>query len=182
MKLTIGGRDYTQPLTVRKDPHSEGPRLTSPRRRHSISTLRDGLNLGVYAVNQLEFMRAQVQSICAGRRHGGEADGHQGARCPERARTNLYDLRITGGQDGVRYAAKLLSRFSYLANGVSGSDFKPTDQHLEVAKLLAERMQTQLGSEEHGRKGRGGVQRAVAPTRGRTGGDASAVARRDGRP
>ena len=38
---------------------------------------------------------------------------------------NLYDLRITGGQDGVRYAAKLLSRFSYLANGVSGSDFKP---------------------------------------------------------
>ena len=49
---------------------------------------------------------------------------------------NLYDLRITGGQDGVRYAAKLLSRFSYLANGVSGSDFKPTDQHLEVAKLL----------------------------------------------
>ena len=38
---------------------------------------------------------------------------------------NLYDLRITGGQDGVRYAAKLLSRFNYLANGVSGSDFKP---------------------------------------------------------
>ncbi len=58
---------------------------------------------------------------------------------------NLYDLRITGGQDGVRYAAKLLSRFNYLANGVSGSDFKPTDQHLEVAKLLGERLQTQLG-------------------------------------
>jgi hypothetical protein len=57
---------------------------------------------------------------------------------------NLYDLRITGGQDGVRYAAKLLSRFSYLANGVSGSDFKPTDQHLEVAKQLGERLQTQL--------------------------------------
>lgn len=58
---------------------------------------------------------------------------------------NLYDLRITGGQDGVRYAARLLSRFSYLANGVSGSDFKHTDQHLEVAKLQAERLQTQLG-------------------------------------
>ena len=53
--------------------------------------------------------------------------------------------RITGGQDGVRCAARLLSRFSYLANGVSGVDFKPTDQHLEVAKLQAERLQTQLG-------------------------------------
>ena len=58
---------------------------------------------------------------------------------------NLYDLRITGGQDGVRYAAKLLSRFNYLANGISGSDFRPTDQHLEVAKLLGERLQTQVG-------------------------------------
>jgi hypothetical protein len=59
--------------------------------------------------------------------------------------SNLYELRITGGQDGVRYAAKLLSRFNYLANGISGSDFKPTDQHLEVAKLLGERLQVQLG-------------------------------------
>ena len=57
---------------------------------------------------------------------------------------NLYDLRITGGQDGVRYAAKLLGRFNYLANGISGSDYRPTDQHLETAKLLQERLQQQL--------------------------------------
>ena len=53
---------------------------------------------------------------------------------------NLLELRITGGQDGVRYAAQLLSRLNYLANGVSGSDFRPTDQHLETAKLLQERL------------------------------------------
>ena len=40
----------------------------------------------------------------------------------------LIDLRITGAQDGVRYAAKLISRFGYLANGLSSADFKPTDQ------------------------------------------------------
>jgi hypothetical protein len=57
---------------------------------------------------------------------------------------NLFDLRITGGQDGVRYAAKLLSRFGYLANGIASSDFRPTDQHLDVAKQLQERLQTQL--------------------------------------
>ena len=64
---------------------------------------------------------------------------------------NLYDLRITGGQDGVRYAAKLLSRFNYLANGISGSDFRPTDQHLEVAKLLQERLKNELTRDWHAR-------------------------------
>ena len=33
VKLTIGGRDYTQPLTVRKDPHSGGTEADIRRRR-----------------------------------------------------------------------------------------------------------------------------------------------------
>ena len=146
VKLTIGGRDYTQPLTVRKDPHSGGTDADITAQTTLLTTLRDGLNSGVDAVNQLEFMRAQVQSI---QRSASDTEVKQMAAKVHDALSelemNLYDLRITGGQDGVRYAAKLLSRFSYLANGVSGSDFRPTDQHLEVAKLLGERMQTQLG-------------------------------------
>jgi hypothetical protein len=146
VKLTIGGRDYTQPLTVLKDPHSGGTEADITAQTTLLTSLRDGLNSGVDAVNQLEFMRAQVQSI---QRTASDAEVKQMAARVHDALSevemNLYDLRITGGQDGVRYAAKLLSRFSYLANGVSGSDFKPTDQHLEVAKLLGERMQTQLG-------------------------------------
>ena len=59
---------------------------------------------------------------------------------------NLYDLRITGGQDGVRYAAKLLARFNFLANGISGSDFRPTDQHMEVAKSLQDRLKNELSA------------------------------------
>jgi hypothetical protein len=145
VKLTIGGRDYTQPLTVRKDPHSGGTDADITAQTTLLTTLRDGLNSGVDAVNQLEFMRAQVQSI---QRTASDTEVKQMAAKVHDALSelemNLYDLRITGGQDGVRYAAKLLSRFSYLANGVSGSDFKPTDQHLEVAKLLGERLQAQL--------------------------------------
>jgi len=52
----------------------------------------------------------------------------------------FIELRLTGAQDGIRYAAKLISRFGYLANGVSAADFAPTDQQLEVQKLLAERL------------------------------------------
>ena len=49
---------------------------------------------------------------------------------------NLIDLRLTGGQDGVRYASKLLGKINYLANGLASGDFKPTDQQLEVQKLI----------------------------------------------
>jgi hypothetical protein len=145
VKLTIGGRDYTQPLTVRKDPHSGGTDADIEAQTTLLNGLSTGLNAGVDAVNQLEFMRNQIQAIA---RTTSDSEVKQMAQKVEGALTeqemNLYDLRITGGQDGVRYAAKLLSRFNYLANGVSGSDFKPTDQHLEVAKLLQERLQTQL--------------------------------------
>lgn len=48
----------------------------------------------------------------------------------------MVDLRLTGGQDGVRYASKLLSKINYLANGLASGDFKPTDQQLEVQKLI----------------------------------------------
>lgn len=49
------------------------------------------------------------------------------------------DLRQTGtGQDGVRFGSKLMSKINFLANGVSGSDYKPTDQHLAAAKVIAD--------------------------------------------
>jgi hypothetical protein len=57
----------------------------------------------------------------------------------------LIDLRLTGGQDGVRYAAKLISRFGYLASGLSAADFPPTDQQAEVQRLLAERLRGYAG-------------------------------------
>ena len=58
---------------------------------------------------------------------------------------NLVDLRLTGGgQDGVRFAAKLISKLGYLANGMSASDHKPTDQHAEVRQLLNTELRTHL--------------------------------------
>jgi hypothetical protein len=56
----------------------------------------------------------------------------------------LIDLRITGAQDGIRFPAGLISRFGYLANGMSNADFRPTDQHLEVQALLAERVRARV--------------------------------------
>ena len=83
---------------------------------------------------------------------------------------NLIELRTTGGQDGVRYAAQLLSRLNHLANGVSGSDFRPPDQHLETAKLLQERLKGQASTlATLIEKGRLHVQRHAPAAERRTG-------------
>jgi hypothetical protein len=59
------------------------------------------------------------------------------------------ELRATGrGQDGVRWGAKLVQKFSYVANGLAGGDFTPTNQQLAVHKELQDRLKTsqaQLG-------------------------------------
>jgi hypothetical protein len=57
---------------------------------------------------------------------------------------NLLELRTTGrGQDGVRFGARLLSKIGYLANGLASADFRPTNQQLEVQKLLRDEVRKQ---------------------------------------
>jgi len=57
------------------------------------------------------------------------------------------DLRLTGnGQDGVRFAAALLSNLSYLAGGLHNGDFRPTNQQVEVQALLRELVRTNVAA------------------------------------
>jgi hypothetical protein len=59
----------------------------------------------------------------------------------------LVDLRQTGGgQDGVRFGAALLANLGYLANGLAGGDFRPTNQQVEVQALLKEMVRTNVGA------------------------------------
>lgn len=90
-------------------------------------------------VNQVELIRSQLAGLD---RLGADAATKTAVDELNKqlidAEMKLVDLRQTGtGQDGVRFGSKLLAKINYLANGVAGSDFKPTDQHLAVEKLIA---------------------------------------------
>jgi len=147
VKLTIGGRNFSEELAVRKDPHSGGAEEEIQAQMQVLTELRTGMNTAVDAINQLEYVRAQVQTIM---RSTPETELRQAAAGLNDKLTdlemNLIELRITGGQDGVRYASKLLAKFNYLANGISGSDYRPTDQHLETAKLLQDRLKGHIAA------------------------------------
>jgi len=149
VRLSAGGRSLTRPLVVRKDPHSAGTEADIQAQTRMLFELRRDLNTAVGLLNRIEIVRSQLESF---RRVVEDAEVRKAGDALSRKLVDLemtlIDLRITGAQDGVRYAAKLISRFGYLANGLSNADFRPTDQHAEVQKLLAERVNARVGEFE----------------------------------
>ena len=140
VKLSVGGRDLTQSLTVRKDPNSEGTEADIEAQTRLVTALRGHANTAAAMVNQIELIRSQLEGLD---RLGADAATKTSVNELMQqlidAEMNLVDLRQTGtGQDGVRFGSKLMSKINYLANGVSGGDFKPTDQHMAAGQLIAD--------------------------------------------
>ena len=145
VKLSAGGRELTQPLVVRKDPNTAGTEADIEAQTKLLVELRRDLNTAVDLLNRIELVRSQIEPL--GRIVSDAEVKKAGAALNQKLidlEMQLIDLRITGAQDGIRFAAKLISRFGYLANGVSNADFRPTDQHLEVQTLLAERVRARV--------------------------------------
>jgi hypothetical protein len=145
VKLAAGGRELTQPLVVRKDPHSAGTEADIEAQTKVLAELRRDLNVAVGLVNRIELVRSQIESV--GRTAADAEVRKAGVALNQKLvdlEMQLIDLRITGAQDGIRFGAQLVSRFGYLATGMSNADFRPTDQHLEVQTLLAERVRARV--------------------------------------
>jgi len=145
VKLTVDGEELTETLQVRKDPHSAGTEADIAAQVTMLSALRADLEKGASAVHRIEAMRVQLAALA----RTGDAPVAEAARgLAEKLadlEMNLVDLRLTGtGQDGVRFGSKLLSKFGHLANGLASGDFRPTDQQVEVHKVLEGELQTHL--------------------------------------
>jgi photosystem II stability/assembly factor-like uncharacterized protein len=150
VKLAVGGQEFTQPLEVRKDPNSGGLEDDIAAQTRVLLGLRNDLNTAADAVHRIESVRVQLEGVA---RVVDDAQVRTAATQLQQKlvdlEMNLVDLRLTGqGQDGVRFAAKLISKLSYLAGGVGSSDFKPTQQHGEVQQILGEEVRTNVSALE----------------------------------
>ena len=146
VKLTAGGREFTQPLTVVKDPNSLGSESDIQAQTALLHDLRDNLNAVVDMVNAVELIRSQLLSLL------GVLEGDESAASVRMAakeldeklvafEQNLVNLTLTGrGQDGVRWPAKLGSQIAYLADNVSSSDLRPTAQAMDVHEVLEQEL------------------------------------------
>jgi len=148
VRLTVDGATQTQPLTVLKDPNSAGTESDIAQQITLLQKIRDDANRGAQEVNRVEALRVQLRTLA---RFTEDAEVKAASLALEKkladTEMSLVDLRQTGeGQDGVRWGAKLLSKLGYLARGLAGGDFRPTDQQVEVQGLLKGRLDEQIGA------------------------------------
>ena len=150
VQLSVGGRQLTQTLEVRKDPHSAGTEADIQAQMAMLLELRRDLESAVDVVNQIELVRGQIANLVqvvedeAITEAGGELDQKLIA-----LEGNLVELRETGrGQDSIRWGPNLIGHIRNVANGLASADFRPTDQQVEVQTLLQERLRTHVNQLE----------------------------------
>jgi photosystem II stability/assembly factor-like uncharacterized protein len=147
VKLSIGGVEQTRPLEVRKDPNSGGTAADVAEQLSFLSAIKEDLELAASAVNRLEAVRSQVAGVRRVVKDTAalEALDAFAAKLVD-LEMNLVDLRLTDqGQDAVRFDSKLMSKLGYLAGGLAGADFKPTDSQVEVKGILEGQLREHLG-------------------------------------
>ena len=146
VRMAVGGAEQTRSFEVLKDPNTGGSVAEIADQVRMIEAIRTDANAGAAAIARIELVRVQLESLG---RTTSDAEVRRAAAALGAKLVDLemvlVDLRQTGGgQDGVRFASALLSKLGYLAGGLSGSDFKPTNQQVEVKAILKEELRTKL--------------------------------------
>jgi photosystem II stability/assembly factor-like uncharacterized protein len=140
--LVLGEEKFTEKLKVLKDPHSSGIETDIQTQTQFLSGLRDEMNALAASVNQIEFIRAQLQRL--EREVATDETGKAIRKAADDLEQKLIDaegkvlqLRSTGrGQDDVRWPPLLASKIAYLAEGAGSSDFPPTTGQVAVGEEL----------------------------------------------
>jgi hypothetical protein len=138
VKLSVAGRELSQPLIVKKDPNSGGTEADISSQNIMMLELHNDLESGSNMVNQIEFIRSQLLQLSGTPvKSAAEALDKRLIDIEE----NLIQRKLTGqGQDAVRWPPKLLTKINYLAGGLASGDFAPTKQQREVHALLKQQL------------------------------------------
>ena len=149
VKLSAGGQELSQPLTVMKDPNTSGSATDIQEQTEMLMELRKDLEAAADMVNQIEMIRGQLDNLKAITRGSSDAATvRSGADDVEKKLLDVEDKliqrKLTGqGQDDTRWPSMLVRKIAYLAGGVSSGDFAPTTQQREVHAMLKERLAAQ---------------------------------------
>ena len=136
----------TQPLTVRKDPNTAGSEADIQAQTKAIREVRDAMNKTADLINRAEAVRAQIGHVKTF--IGDDAAAKEliaaGEDLDKRViavEERLFNLHATGrGQDFLRMPSQLMEKLAHLADTLQLADFAPTDQQLEVHKLLTDQV------------------------------------------
>jgi hypothetical protein len=154
--LKIGDKEWKQPLTVLRDPHTAGTDEDIRRQYAFGIKLYTSINQTLHMIDTLETLRAKILALA-----GDPAGKKQKTRLMALEDTLyhvedlLHDVHQTGAREDIfRNPAQLLERFLTISKeSISGgADYGPTDQQQEVYALLNGRLETATAKYEQALK------------------------------
>ncbi len=141
--IKVGDKEYSQPLKVIKDPNSDGSEADITAQYELVSTIKKDLNSVAGQVNQLEWVRRQLadmKEMIADRKETDDA-----SKAIDSLAAKLTGVEETFVQlkmpSGIRWNAQTTEKLLYLASAVETADFPPAQQHMDVYKVLKQRLQ-----------------------------------------
>ncbi len=146
VKLMMGGRTYTAPLTVKNDPRATVTQDALVAEFALAGRLMGMLGEVHAAARQILDVRKQTDSLHAQLSSAPDAAQVVGAfeREADTVLELLYESKAKAGVDLLNYPMRLNARIAYLEDEVDFGDGAPTAQFLEMTRLYRRELDQQM--------------------------------------
>ena len=129
---------------MKKDPNSAGSETDIQAQIKILLEIRDNINSIVDMINQIEWLRKQMNDLQALLGESENADPMLAAseELEEKLiamQDHFYNVRLTYNSD-QRWRERFYTRYCHLASSIGQSDFPPTTQQVEVYEVFKKRL------------------------------------------
>jgi photosystem II stability/assembly factor-like uncharacterized protein len=149
VRLTVGGRSYTQPFEIKKDPRLQTTPEDFNRQFALLSQIRDKLTETHNAISQLREVRRQLDDLLKrlADQPAAKPVAEAGRALDARLRAveeELYQTKNQSSQDPLNYPIRLNNKLAALGGIVASADAAPTEQSSTLYEELATKIDAQL--------------------------------------
>jgi hypothetical protein len=146
--MKVNGATQTQTFKVLKDPRSKATQADLENQFAFLLKVRDETSKANDAVKLVRNIRSQLNDRTSKMPADKKAAFESAAKSLDAtltaAENEIYQTKNRSGQDPLNYPIKLNNKIAALAGVASGTDARPTDQTLEVYRILAAQLDVQL--------------------------------------
>ena len=150
VRMNVGGRSYTQPFTVVKDPRTTANDADLREQFDLLMRIRDKTTEANDAVKTIRNVKAQLadraQKIAGPRATAFKQAATALSNNLSAIESEIYQVKNQSSQDPLNYPIKLNNKIAALAGVVGGIDAKPTSQSYTVFNDLSAQLDQQLSA------------------------------------
>ena len=145
VRLSMGDKEYSQKLTVIKDPHSTGTVGDIRMQTEVLSEIYRNIDAVADMINRIEWIRKQIYDLkdMLKEKQGIEQVSKAADELDRKfieIEGDLFSMELSGSGDDLRWPDKFYVKLHFLANDIAKSDFPPTSQQMEVHGMFKEQL------------------------------------------